>query len=116
MGTSHQLIPQGYVKVDWIWKDCVNEKWGAGPDAQDCDADGIEAFPTIRLYRTMSEPLGGFPTPVKLADGSMSNESERMLMDEYVDARDHQSLFQYAKVKAMIPQVTTQASMRTSSM
>jgi len=47
--------------VEWVNKECLNDKWQPGPDIDDCRTAGIQGFPTVRLEHLQDGKIVGDP-------------------------------------------------------
>lgn len=47
--------------VEWVQKECLNEKWQPGPAIDECREAGIQGFPTVRLLHYIDGKVSGEP-------------------------------------------------------
>lgn len=64
---------KGDASLSWEQKECFNKTWGKGKDFVECWQDGIESYPTIKVYGGLgAEPSGaeypGEPVAKSLLD------------------------------------------------
>lgn len=93
-------------KVVWEQKQCLDENWNPGPDYKECEAAGIDRFPTIKFFPAGSNAGEGFfqhrdadtlvnfvktgihPSP-EILPRAPGDESDVKLVDFYAEACPH---------------------------
>ena len=68
--------------VNFVAKECYDDKWNPGKDFSDCKAHGVEAFPTLKLYK--AGDTTGVDVPPLL--GGTTEDRTKELLD-YVNSQ-----------------------------
>jgi len=75
---------EGLEGVKFVQKECYGDDWGPGKDLETCKAHGIEAFPTMVLYKNPDLSDQGIPVPPLMGATIKSRVNELL---EYVKSK-----------------------------
>lgn len=73
---------QGVDGVDFVAKECYGDNWAPGKDLADCKAHGVDAFPTLKLFKAGDDQGSDVPP---LMGGSNKERTNELL--DYVSSQ-----------------------------